>query len=104
MNANPVWNVGDKAVYTPCDCPSCVSEANPLGGPTKGSVYEFIGFGLAICASGRGLMFAGLENRTDGWPVGWCAADWCKIRPDEHEPCEQEFCTLLKLSKQRVSA
>jgi hypothetical protein len=27
-----------------------------------------------------------------------------KIRPDEHEACEEEFVILLKLSKQRVSA
>lgn len=97
------WNVGDLAV--------CIDAgrrhsycSNPL---VAGAVYTVAGVTLADCSyygpRSRGLVFK--EIRTDA-PDGFHASRFRKIRPDEHEACEEERCEQLLdlLRRPRVTA
>lgn len=82
---------------------------------------------LALCAAGKGcgdcwengphpldgrtLTVIGVDDWGESHPaltfaeaerLNWCACQFRKIRPDEHEACEPEFVKLLK--RKRVSA
>jgi hypothetical protein len=100
------WQVGDLAV-----CVDAQSRVNPT--PTllvEGRTYRVSG----IYAPGRrlssdfgspgyiGLMLEGLRN--DSLSGAFDARRFRKIRPDEHQACEEEFVTLLKRSKRKVVA
>lgn len=100
------WQVGDLAVCVKggeIRCPNCLHKGGDV--PRHGKAVEVVHIGASIIGYGPGA----------GFPCGcvclYLADGTCgvsqrfrKIRPDEHEACEEEFRILLKLSKQRVSA
>jgi hypothetical protein len=93
------WKVGDLAVCVDAR-PNCVTgQANPC---KLGAVYtvERIVFDTSG-VMGLGLVGVEFPNCSLNADV---ATRFRKIRPDEHEPCEEEFRILLKLSKKRVQA
>jgi len=93
------WKVGDLAVCVdtaPCGC-GCVNAA--LRDGATFTVSEVIYDDRAT--TGVALNFLGTSP---GHHAGFSAVRFRKIRPDEHEACEEEFRILLQLSKKRVSA
>jgi hypothetical protein len=88
------WQVGDLAVCVDASNPDC-----PAYGVVEGRIY--VVSGLYVGNSGRlGLNLAGVNLGRTYRAVLACR--FRKIRPDEQEPCEAEFVTLLK--RNRVSA
>jgi hypothetical protein len=92
------WQVGDLAVCVD-DCP-CPVTKRPVRGIHAGKSYTVAGF--IQFKEKTFLRLAGVEAVSQSG--GFFPHRFRKIRPDEHEACEEEFRILLKLSKQRVSA
>lgn len=92
------WAVGDLAV--------CVDDtpiaAYGLCRCRSGAAYRVAGITPAgrapchRCGACCGLFLVGLESISRH---GFAGCRFRKIRPDEHEACEQEFVTLLKRRK-----
>jgi hypothetical protein len=91
------WKVGDLAV-----CVSSVAGSVLV----EGRVYTVTGVDVAESwyadAGEVGLHLR--EARANNRCGGFYAYRFRKIRPDEHEACEEEFRILLQLSKKRVQA
>ena len=91
------WKPGDLAV--------CVDNGErPLGRADRlrvGQIYT-----VSSVATNRhghiGLILQGV--RSGGYLGGYVADRFRKVRPDQHEPCEEEFATLLNRTKRRVGA
>jgi len=98
------WEIGDLALCVKVGPWHGNRSRRVVDGPAGGQTYKVSWVGLT--SSGLGLELEGVETHRnkDGSAILWRADKFRKIRPDEHEPCEAEFVTLLKLSKQRVSA
>ncbi len=92
------WQIGDLAL--------CISIPVPDKDgvfPWKvqvGCVYTVID--VVIDCLGMTLNFA--EDTYYSPLAGFDANCFRKIRPDEHQPCEEEFVTLLNRAKRPVSA
>ena len=98
------WQVGDLAVCvddSPCKCPCGGSPVSVTAGviyrveamrPNPGSTGPWPTLILQGVGARPGHYRGVNENR------------FRKIRPDEHRACEEEFVTLLKRSKRKVSA
>lgn len=93
------WQVGDLAIHAPCaGCGKC-SGGDAVSVPgvlTVVVVRPFID-------EPPGLDFSEAPASSFGQWL-YCACQFRKIRPDEHQSCEPEFVTLLKRSRKRVSA
>lgn len=93
------WQVGDLAV--------CVDASPRPDGIAvdlvEGRTYHV----TAVCPPGRSKFgfHTGLQLR-GATPVGRAFAEcrFRKVRPDEHKACEEEFQTLLRRSRNLVSA
>jgi hypothetical protein len=89
------WQVGDLAVCvddSPTLRPHC-----PL---IVGRTYRVVGISILR----EGLIVAEAVAMNQSFGGGFLMRRFRKVRPDEREACEPEFVTLLKRSKQRVSA
>lgn len=88
------WQVGDLAL--------CVAAPDdPRFGPApyeEGATYSVTGVAVNYRGS-VGLRLAGVEIHSDSG-AAW-HGNFRKIRPDEHEPCEPEFVTLLTRVKRK---
>lgn len=95
------WKVGDLALCIDASVHPLV----PAAGLVEGAVYTVIDIdtipGLLDTAA-CGLVLAELPVPAPFKAFG--CDRFRKIRPDEHQACEEEFKILLKLSKKRVSA
>ena len=85
------WQIGDLAVCVQ-DWPEAVA-----CGIVAGKAYGVAGVYVSPRTGNVGLVLAGVvvprpHNSTN-------ARHFRKIRPDTHEPCEEEFVTLLKRGK-----
>jgi hypothetical protein len=97
------WGVGDLAL--------CVdARPHPFWGESGlhvGATYRVVGVVYNPAPSalyGRedyGLFLAGVVSGTE---EGFASQRFRKILPDAHEACEEEFVTLLKRTKRKVSA
>lgn len=99
------WQVGDRAVCIDNGC----GEIGGWGAAkvlVVGKIYVVAALGISP-VSGRPCMdVEGIERWDDGagdYP-NFHVARFRKIKPDTHEPCEEEFQILLKLSKKRAVA
>ncbi len=99
------WQVGDLAVCLKTDKWRGRQTGRVTDGPSYGSVHKVAWVGPSRCGV-LCLELEGIETprNRDGSVIPWTADRFRKIRPDEQEPCEVEFVTLLKRSKQRQSA
>lgn len=104
------WQVGDLALCVddgPCGCGYCCGSPSGL---VEGKAYTV----LAVCPVDPvdDPLRTWLSLVVDSPPLptwehpeeGFSARRFRKIRPDEHEACENEFVILLKLSKQRAAS
>jgi hypothetical protein len=101
------WQVGDLLVVVPENERACGCVHRNHTAPDQlvvGRAYQFAGFAApeCRCASGRAVKLYGMRNRAPH--IGYCQGRFRKIRPDEHEACEEEFVTLIKRSKQPAPA
>jgi hypothetical protein len=98
------WQVGDLAV--------CVDDGPHPQEPDRagltlvrtGGFYRVSGIGVSEFYNCTVLTFDGIDGHLDTSTGFYAAWRFRKIRPDEQEACEPEFVTLIKRSKQRVSA
>ena len=97
MNAG--WQAGDLALCVLSD-PHCITGApNPC---CVGGVYTVERVMYDRCGTlGLGLVGVTFPDTNLNADVADC---YRKIAPDQHEPCEAEFVTLLKRSRKVVSA
>jgi len=93
------WQVGDLAVCVDAGPIRIGNRFNARPDLIEGHVYRVIALDCAHpewqnepCLELEGVFFLASVQR------------FRKIRPDEQEACEPEFVTLLRKSKQRVSA
>lgn len=87
--------------WAPGDLALCIEAEGPTPpGLYVGGVYTVQG--VVRAAGQTGIVIEGYPS----WhPTGaWLASCFRKIHPDEQKACEPEFVTLLKRSKNRVSA
>lgn len=96
------WQVGDLAVCVDASPPRDIcgdggkeTNAEYIANLVEGRIYEVTQ--VAVCRCGGHI---GLGNHSAR--AGGAADRFRKIHPDEPEPCEAEFITLLRRS--RVSA
>lgn len=88
------WEIGDLALCVDAGIHDCtVTWIAPM--PEKGKIYTVAGLFMDI--SDLNLV---LEELHRDCGIGLRAWRFRKIRPDEHEPCEEEFVTLLNRTKQ----
>jgi hypothetical protein len=93
------WQVGDLAVCVNADIDPF---AGHNGGLTLNAAYTVR---EVVRAEGEvGLRLRDLPNPTGCKYRAFSTVRFRKIRPDEQQACEPEFITLLKRSKQKVSA
>lgn len=92
------WQVGDLAVATENECHEC---AGGEGYIAAGTVCLVTGVRHEAEWTNPSLWVRG---RIAPEGEGWCACGFRKIRPDEHEACEEEFVTLLNRTKRTVKA
>jgi hypothetical protein len=100
------WQVGDLAV--------CVDDTQQCRVETGELTHAERKAGLRFLVRGRGYIITRIvEHWTgrqgvfiQGQPVArpYAADRFAKLRPDAHEKREEEFVTLLKRSRKRVSA
>lgn len=93
------WQVGDLALCvddSPCGC--CGADAAYVLG--RAYVVDAVewGFNHARNQPILALRLRGVRPRA-GHAPGANADRFRKIRPDEHEPCEEEFVTLIRKSR-----
>ena len=92
------WKPGDLAVCMKDEWQGMVRGMPPAGNaPVQGRIYKVLATFTSL-----GIVWLGLE----GFPSekGWDSESFRKVRPDQHEPCEVEFITLLNRTKRKVSA
>jgi hypothetical protein len=92
------WQVGDTAV--------CIDNE-----PRRADAYDakrcaWLVLGHHYRVRTVGLPYGCIHVEGDGLTAheGWQPDRFRKIRPDEQQSCEPEFVTLLRRSKQKVSA
>lgn len=100
------WQVGDLALCvddSPCSCGSCGGEPVSV---VSGRTYRVLSLVRAHQLSNPSrnwivLQFDGVvrQGYHKGQKVGANVHRFRKIRPDNHEPCEEEFAKLIKRSK-----
>lgn len=87
------WAVGDLALCVDASIHECtVTWIAAM--PETGKVYTV----MDLFADGPDLNLV-LEELHRACGIGLRAWRFRKIRPDEHEPCEEEFAKLLNLSR-----
>ena len=92
------WEVGDLALCVDTDPAHRVFGTGVAGKRFKlGAVYCVAHVGTHPVTDELVLLMEG-QSKTAG------AFRFRKIRPDEHQACEEEFRILIMLSKKRVSA
>lgn len=94
------WEVGDAAAVINTDPIVCTCCIHGGGNAKVGLVFTVAGVLLDPDCGCVVLHWDGCRSHDDGVIAKRCR----KIRPDKREACETEFVTLLKRSKQRVSA
>jgi hypothetical protein len=91
------WKVGDLAL--------CVDARMAEAALVQGCVYRVAATGPSPCSCHAGRQQLWLEGVIpSSCGSGRNPNRFRKIRPDEHEACEEEFKILLNLSQKRVSA
>lgn len=96
------WQVGDLALCVNAS-PDWVYAEPAISAYARleqGKVYRVVRLGENHL--GKTGLDIGVPNRDlfEGYADIWPPQCFRKIRPDEHEPCEAEFVTLLKRSEQ----
>lgn len=97
------WAPGDLAV--------CVDAGrNPYNGRvatalTEGAVYTVAAITRNVGSDGSlGLVLVEARATDEAFGFGFARYRFRKVRPDQHEPCEEEFAKLLNRSKRKVGA
>ena len=93
------WQVGDLALCVDAACTALLAEGVAY---TVTAAFFDPGFNRKAEFTDFTLLLA--EVRPSPGRSGFCASRFRKIHPDEQEPCEAEFVTLLKRSRQQVQA
>lgn len=97
------WQVGDKIVCV-TGGPIDPREVGPRPWPVEGDLYEVGGF--RSFPTGEYVIAVGAPDNIDldglNWGPLWFRSRFRKIRPDKHEPCEDEFVTLIKREQVRA--
>lgn len=101
------WQVGDLAVCVDCSEFVCASgtKHTAIYAVPVGTVIKVAAIVPAIIDRGYGAGEpCGCLNLRNADGKGGNLRRFRKIRPDEHQACEEEFVKLLKRSKRPVSA
>ena len=102
------WQVGDLAVCVRdgpvfCRVPGYEIEHCGTLAPRRGRTVRVASIYPAVCDDGCVAECGCIVLQAEDGSAG-IAKRFRKIRPDQHEPCEEEFRILLQLSKKRVKA
>lgn len=98
------WQVGDLAVCVDAG-PSTFNGrlSNPARyGLLEGRRYRVTGMIIRADSPWQGVHCLLIDDPT--FRLGLASIRFRKILPDKHEACEEEFVTLLKRTRRRVSA